>query len=207
MDTPSPSLPPASQPQQGSNTGKIIVIIVAILAGLCLVLCAVGVFVFRSFGQRVAQGVDTDPQDVSEQSAAIADFDVPAGFEAESSMHFLGFTFVLYQSQSLDSVIVLVQMPIQDQMTDANIRQMQDQMERQYGRSLRNLETIDEYDATIRGEPGKVIIQEGVNENGVTFRQMLVVFQGEGGLAMMSILGPADNWDQNAYDALVESIR
>jgi len=91
-------------------------------------------------------------------------------------------------------------------MTDATIQQMKEQMERQSNRQLENFEIVDEYDTTIRGEPGKVIIQEG-QSNGQDFRQMLVVFQGKGGLSMASIFGPKASWDQDEYDNFIQSIK
>jgi hypothetical protein len=103
-------------------------------------------------------------------------------------------------------VLVIFQMPTQMALTDANIQKMEEQMQNGPGQKLENYRMIDEYDATIRGKPGKVIIQEG-ETNAVAYRQMLVVFQGKGGLAMMSISGPANTWDQAAYDDLVKSIR
>lgn len=202
-----PTYPPAAQPQQKSNTTKIVIIVVAVIAGLCLVSCIAAVLIFGVFGSRVSQSVQSDPQDVSEQAAQIAEFDLPAGFEASTSMHLLGITFAMYEAPDINSAIVLIQMPIQGQISEANIRQLQEQMERQSGQQLRDLKLIDQYDTTIRGEPGQVFIQEGTNENGVTFRQMMVVFQGQGGLAMLSAFGPSANWDQAAYDQMIKSIR
>jgi hypothetical protein len=97
-------------------------------------------------------------------------------------------------------------MPTSMEMTDASIKQMEEQMQKQSGRRLENYRTVKEYDATIRGKPGKVIIQEGESD-GNAFRQMLVVFQGKSGLAMMSIFGPTNHWDQAAYDNMIKSIK
>jgi len=203
----SPSSQPVIQPDQGANTRKTVIIIAAVAAGLCLICCVAGIVIFGVFGQRLSQGVASDPQEVAAKSAEIASFDVPSGFEPQSSIQLLGFTFITYASPSTNSAIILAQMPVQGEISEANIRQMQDQMERQFGQQLRNLKQVDQYDTTIRGEPGQVIIQEGTSEEGTAFRQMLVIFQGKGGLAMMSIFGPSASWDQAAYDQLVESIR
>ncbi len=205
METPPYS--PAAQPQQKSNTTKIVLIVVAVIAGLCLLSCIAGVLLFSVFGARVSQSVESDPQDVTGQAAQVAEFDLPAGFTPQSSMHLLGITLVIYEAPDTSSAIVLLQMPIQGQISEANIRQLQEQMERQYGQRLRDLKIIDQYDKTIRGQPGQVIIQEGANETGVAFRQMLVIFQGQGGLAMLTVFGPSATWDQAAYDRMVDSIR
>lgn len=202
-----PSYPPAAQPQQKSNTTKIVIIVVAILAGLCLVSCIAGVLIFGVLGQRISQGIEADPQEVSEKSAEIAEFDLPPGFEPASSFHLLGVSAIVYQTADTSAAIVLLQIPVDGDLNDANIRQLQEQMESQYGQRLSNLKIIDQYETTIRGEPGQVVVQEGTSENGETYRQMAVIFQGQGGLAMLSAFGPASTWDQAAYDQMVESIR
>lgn len=207
METPSSSLPPAGQPEQKSNTTKIILIVTAAAIGLCLIACIVGVLIFRSLGTQVAESVDMDPQAVSGSAADIAEFDLPPGFEPQTSMNLLGFTFITYEATSRDSAIILLQMPVQDDLTPENIRQMREQLERQTSRTLRDLDTVDSYDLTIRGKPAQVILQEGISENGQTFRQMLVAFSGKGGLAMIAIFGPVDTWDQNVYDQMIQSIR
>jgi hypothetical protein len=197
---------PYGQPPAKSNTGKIIVIVVAVLAVLCLCACLVGVLFFRKVGSSVSQSLQTDPAGVTSAMSTIADFDLPAGFQPATSMSILGVTFGVYEASETQSVLVIFQMPTQMALTDANIQKMEEQMQNGPGQKLENYRMIDEYDATIRGKPGKVIIQEG-ETNAVAYRQMLVVFQGKGGLAMMSISGPANTWDQAAYDDLVKSIR
>ncbi|MBE0699163.1 MAG: hypothetical protein IH586_19760 [Anaerolineaceae bacterium] len=209
MDLPPVEIPPTAplgQAPAKSNTTKIIIIVVAVLAVLCLIACAVAFLFFRGVGQTVSNSVQSDPQEVSNASQKIASFDPPAGFSAGTSMSLLGVTFVIHEAKDIDSVLIIIQMPSSMEMNDATIQQMQEQMQRQSGRRLENYRTINEYDATIRGKPGKVIIQEG-DMNGNAFRQMLVIFEGKGGLAMMSILGPTSHWDQAAYDKMVNSIK
>ncbi len=209
MDTyppPTPSGEMPVQPPQKSNTTKIIIIVAAVLAGLCLVSCVVIFLLFRGIGQRVSQSVDSNPQDVASAGAQIATFSAPAEFEPQSSFSLLGMTFVIYEAKAEEQFLMIFQMPTSMEMTDANIRQMEEQMQRQTGRQLENYRTIDEYDATIRGQPGKVIIQEG-ESNGKPFRQMIAVFEGKGGLAMLTIIGPADNWNQDAYDQMIQSMQ
>lgn len=196
---------PAAQPEQKSNTTRIIVIVAAVAAGLCLISCVVVVILFLGIGRSVSNAVEVSPQEVSVAIEKIASIDIPATFQPGTSMDIMGMTFVFYESTDGQSALMIFQMPTAMELTDANIRQLEKQMERQSGRRLENFKTIEQYDATIRGEPGKVIIQEGTS-NGSSFRQMLVIFQGKGGLAMMSIMGPTSSWDQSTYDRLVKSI-
>lgn len=200
-----PSFGPPAQPEQKSNTGKIIVIVVAVVACLCLVSCAVGALLFQRIGSAVSGAVEMDPQEVSSAIDKVASIEVPANFKPGTSMDLLGMTFVLYEGTDGQSGMVVLQMPAAMELNDANIRQLEEQLERQSGRNLDNFKVIDQYDTTIRGEPGKVIVQEGTSE-GADFRQMLVIFQGRSGMAMLSILGPTSSWDQDAYDRMVQSI-
>jgi hypothetical protein len=177
-----------------------------VVAVLCLISCAVVLLLFRNFGQRVSQSVESDPQDVASATDKIASFSVPAGFEPQSSFSILGMTFVIYEASQKDAALVMFQMPTSMAMTEENIRQMEEQMQRQTGRRLQNFRTVEEYDATIRGKPGKVIIQEGESD-GKPFRQMLAVFEGKSGLAMLTIMGPTASWDQDAYDRMIESMK
>jgi hypothetical protein len=208
---PAQTIPPAAplgQPPAKSNTTKIIIIVVAVLAVLCLVACAVIAFFVRNVGQRVGQSVKSDPAAVNSATQQIASIDLPEGYTPTSSMNILGMTMVVYEGSNKNSALVLIQMPTTTELTEANIKQMEEQMQNQSGRRLQNYKVIKEYDATIRGKPGKVIIQEGESsDGGDTMRQMMVVFQGKSGLAMMMIIGPANQWDQSAYDAMVKSIK
>lgn len=209
MDLPPAQTPytvPPAHPQQKSNTTKIILIVVAVVVVLCLISCVVGGLLFARLGTSVSQSVESEPQDVASNIQKIADIDLPAGFTPGTSMSILGMTFVVYENSAANTALVVFQMPTAMELTDDNIRTLQEQMEKQSGRQLENYEIIDQYDTTIRGKPGKVIIQEGTSDS-AKFKQMLVVFQGKTGLAMMSIFGPSSSWDQAAYDQMVQSIQ
>lgn len=210
MELPPAQNPPVGQPlppaQPKSNTGKIVVIIVAAVAVLCLISCVVILLVTGKIGSSIAQTVDTSPADVAAAAEKIASIDLPPGFEPTTSMSLLGMTFAMYEAPNKNTALVVFQMPSYMEMNDANIQQMEEQMQQQSDRQLENMRIIKQTDATIRGKPGKIIIQEGSN-NGETFRQMLVVFEGKGGLAMIMVFGPKQGWQQAQYDRMVESIK
>jgi hypothetical protein len=91
---------------------------------------------------------------------------------------------------------------------DEIIPQMQDAIERNTGRNFSNMETIEQRDLTVRGAPASLTIQEGTDdEDNSRIRQLLLAFEGQNGTAMISVFGPADNWDQNVYEEMIRSIR
>jgi hypothetical protein len=201
-----PVAPYGQNPPPKNNNAKTIIIVIGIVAFFCLFACGLITFVALRGASSFTRGIRTNPAQVILKADDIAEFEVPAGFNPASSIDILGLTFVVYENPGNNSAMVVLQMPSRMELTDATIQQMEDQMQNQSGRRLTNVETIDEYETTIRGKPAKVIVQEG-EVNNQTFRQMLVVFEGKSGLAMIAITGPADSWDQAAYDDFVESIK
>jgi hypothetical protein len=208
MENQSVPVPPYGQtpPPPKKSNAKTIIIVVGIVAVFCLFACGLISFMVLRGANTISRGIRTNPAQVILKANEIAVYEPPAGFEPANSFELLGLTFVVYENPGNNSAMVVLQMPSQMELTDATIQQMEDQMQNQTGRRLTNVETIDEYETTIRGKPAKVVVQEG-EANNQTFRQMLVVFQGKSGLAMIAITGPVDSWDQAAYDDFVDSIK
>lgn len=187
---------------------KIILAVVAGILVMCLIACVVGFLAFQRMGQTVMESAAQDPQEAAARAEDIADFTPPPGFTAETGIEILGISMVFFNDPAKpDTVIILMQMPITGELTDTTFDSMREAMERQSGRRLRNVQTIEDRAVTIRGEPARVVVQEGENSDGRPYRQMLAAFQGEDGLALLTIAGPTTEWDQAAFDQSVESIR
>ena len=193
------------------NTKIILGVVVGLLV-LCLIACGVGVLGFglfsRNVAQTVSQNVKNDPAAAEQTAQKIATIDIPAGFQAGTSMNILGISMVVYEnSANNNQSIFLLQMPTGGEINDTTIQQMQQAMERQTNRSVTNMKTVDSRTVTIRDKPAQIIIQEGVNNENQPYRSEMVAFQGNGGLAMLVISGPTASWDQTAYDKMVNTIR
>jgi hypothetical protein len=52
-----------------------------------------------------------------------------------------------------------------------------------------------------------VTIYEGTDNSGDSIRELITVFPGKGGTAMLMIMGSPDHWDQEEIDAFLGSIR
>jgi hypothetical protein len=191
-----------------SKNTKIIIGVVAGLLVLCLIACGVGVLALGWFGNRVASSVKEDPAGAASAAAQIADIPLPAGYQADASMEILGIKFITFKNLSDEkAMMMLAQVPDSGQSGSLDVNQIQKAMQQQSGQNLSGLKTIDSRTATVRGQPASVLIQEGENANNETFRQMIVTFQGKGGLALLTVFGPSQSWDQSAYDQMIESIQ
>ena len=190
---------------------KIIIGVLAGLLGLCLIAC-VAVFLFlRVAGPRVAQTIEksvvSEPGNVPATASEIADFSLPAGYSPLTSINLLGIKMAMYDGGGADHFLAILQLPNQGEINDTSIQEMEQALSQGSSRNLSNLNTVNQQDLTIRGQPAKLIVQEGTNSDGSSFRQVLVAFQGKGGPALMAVMGPTAGWDQAQVDSLVQSIR
>lgn len=191
-----------------SRQTKIIIGVVAGFLVLCLAICVVGGVFTSILGRNISTDMKPDPEKAAQTAGEIADFTPPDGFQPMSGFTILGYTVVVYDNGSEASdILMLMQMPRLTEIDDATIQQMQQAIERESGSSMNNMRIVETRDMTIRGKPARVIIQEGTSgENAVSVRQMMVAFQGKGGVAMLVITTPASQWNQASFDQMVESI-
>ena len=89
--------------QAGSNNNKRIWI--GLGAALLFCLCAVGVaaFLFMRVGQQVMKGTKTDPVEASKAAHAIADYELPEGYQERVAMNFLVYSMVMIGPDSSNS--------------------------------------------------------------------------------------------------------
>jgi hypothetical protein len=177
-------------------------------------LCAVGVavFLFARMGQQFREGMKTDPQGAAEAAHAIADYELPTGYQEQISMDFFVYTMVMIAPDSTPSsdptagpMIMLAQF----QMA-TNQQQMQEQMrrsfEQQTGRRGLTMEVVEVKKMTIRGQEVDVTTLEGTDDKGLVLRELVTTFPGKDGTALLMIIGPAQFWDTDEIDQFVESI-
>ena len=177
-------------------------------------LCAVGVavLVFMRMGQQFKEGVKTDPQAASEAAHAIADYELPPGYEEKIAMDFFVYTMVMMgpeASTTPSSAARPMIMLAQFQMA-TNQQQMEEQMrrsfEQQSGWRGLKMKVVDVKKMTLRGKEVDVTTFEGTDDNGFVMRQVLATFPGKDGTALLMIMGPAQTWDKEELDQFVESI-
>ncbi|HSB01035.1 MAG TPA: hypothetical protein VLE49_10325 [Anaerolineales bacterium] len=181
---------------------------------LLFCICAIGVavFVFGRVGQQVKQGMKTDPEGAAKASHAIADYELPPGYQEQMAMDLFIYTMVFIgpestgsSSSSAQPLIMLAQFKAgaDQQQMEQQIRQSFEQQSGQRGFTMKIVETRK---MTIRGQEVEVITYEGTNGSGDVMRQLITTFPGKGGTAMLMIMGDPQHWDKEELDKFVESI-
>jgi len=194
------------------NNNKWIWIGLGAAALFCLCAVVAAVLVFMRIGQQFREGMKTDPQGASEAAHAIADYELPEGYEEKVAMDFFVYTMVMMGPETSNTpssagkpMIMLAQF----QMA-TNQQQMEEQMrrsfEQQSGRRGLHMEVVEVKKMTIRGEEVEVATFEGTDDEGYVFRQVLTTFPGKDGTALLMIIGPAQTWDKEEIDQFIESI-
>lgn len=178
----------------------------------CLCAAAVTVFLLARVGQKVKEGVKTDPKAAAEAAHAIADYELPPGYQEQISMNFFIYSMVLIDADAPGSVtstgkpiIMLAQF-----QAGTDQKQMEEQIrksfQQQSGQSGTSMKVVETKTMTIRGVEAEVIIYEGADEQGSMTRQLITTFPGKNGTAMLMVMGEPQNWDQEEIDTFIESI-
>lgn len=198
--------------EANKNNNKWIWIGLGAAALFCLCAVAVAVFVFMRMGQQFREGMKTDPQGASEAAHAIADYELPGGYQEQVAMDFFAYSMVMIAPESTSSpafaakpMILLAQFQIA-----TNRQQMEEQMrrsfEQQSGRRGLTMKIVEVKKMTIRGEEVEVTTLEGADDSGFVMRQLVTTFPGKDGTAMLMIMGSAQTWDKEEIDQFIESI-
>lgn len=193
-----------------SNKSRNIWIAVGVVGALCLAACVVAYFLIRQVGTQFGEAFKTDPADIAVVSDKIAQYDLPSGYKAQVAMSIMMYDMVIIGPSSPGSnsmMIMLMQFNgdvgmTQEQMQE-QVRQSFEQQSGQRGAPMTVVETRQE---TIRGEQVTVTVSEGTAE-GVTMRQWMTIFQGNGGLTVLMIQGSTSDWDEEAVINFIHSIR
>jgi hypothetical protein len=157
----------------------------------------------------VADPFTTDANKVATVAGTIADFTAPQGYAPEYAAQLAGYTLVAYNPGDGHSHLMLLQAPPEVSVDqDSLIRQLHE-MEPQPRTHNRppEMTVVGESQLTVRGQSVTFVIAEGVNSDNHTYRQMLGLFQGKGGLTLLAISEPVTRWDQTAVEAFISSIR
>lgn len=193
-----------------TNKNRNIWIAVAVVGVLCLVACGVAFLVFRQIGTQVGESIKTDPADMAAVSDKIADYDMPPGYKAQVSMSLFVYDMVMIgpsQTGSSSMTIMLMQFNNGAGLDQAQMEeQMRQAFEQQGGQPGMQMKVVETREETIRGEQVPVTISEGTNQ-GITLRQWMTVFKGNGGPTVLMIQGSTSDWDEDMVLNFIHSIR
>lgn len=212
-NAPGPYAPQTPPPKGGGST---IWLVLGIGCGLVLLLCCGG-GVALFFVGKSAFNITQDPAEVSRQSNAIADFNVPEGFKPEMAMSmkvpFTGQTImnmVGYSAPNQEGGLFVAEA---GQFAGADPEQMRAQMEnsmQQQGRQVKQLRVIESRDVEveIRGKPAKFRIQKAEDtQSKQEYIQVQGTFEGKGGPALLVGQLKADDFTEDDAEKLVRSIK
>lgn len=197
--------------EAGRNNNRRIWIGLGAAALFCLCAVVVAGYLFLQMGRQFQKGVKTDPEGASEAAHAIADYELPPGYQERMSMNFLVYSFVMIGPDSPGTttgpLIMLAQFDPMGTSPEQMEQQIRRSFEQQSGRRGMNMQLVKVEKMTLRGEEVEVTTYEGTDESGVVIRQLITSFPGKDGTAMLMIMGPAEAWDQDAIDDFIKSIR
>ncbi|MDD5467574.1 MAG: hypothetical protein PHS96_07190 [Anaerolineales bacterium] len=148
--------------------------------------------------------VVTETNLVTQAASRIADFDLPAGYNAEFSASLSGYTAASFRPDNGNSHLYLIQ---SEKGADGEkLTQMLAQLAPGSTDPQTRMTVIETRPITVRGQEATLIISEGVNSEGETYRQVTVAFQGKGGPALLVLSEPVESWNQESVDAFLASI-
>ncbi len=186
-------------------------IVLRIVIGMLLVCLVGGVAAFAlagSVARAFASEWQSNPTQVAAVASGIADYDQPTGFGNAFARQASGFSFVTYTGDDGHSHIYLFQLPAFIILDQAELERQAQQatQPRSHNRPPR-METVDRRQAIVRGQEITLTVREGVNSDGLAYREMSGMFQGKSGQALVTITGLIKTWDQAKADAFLASIR
>ena len=173
------------------NKFLLIAIATALLVGLSA--CTPGV------------ALNSEAEKISKAASDIADFNLPAGYTSEFTAQLGEYTAVAYNPGDGHSHLYLIQ---SEKETDREkLAQILTDLAPGTSDPNTRLSVVENRAATVRGQAATIVISDGVNHDGDTYRQITVAFQGKGGPALLVFSEPAERWDQSTVDALIASIQ
>ena len=172
------------------NIFSKILIALALLTGLSA--CASG------------DSINTESEKVTSAAAEIADFDLPMGYSADFTAQLMGYTVAAYNPGDGHSHLYLIQSA--DEADGEKLASMLEEVVPGSSDPQTRMTVIETRPVTVRGLETTLVISEGTNGEGDSYRQAAVAFQGEGGPALLVFSEPTTRWDQATIDALLASI-
>lgn len=183
------------------------IILGVVLGLLCLCLVIAGVVMFTQGSKLLQQSMNQDPAKTTRVAESIADFELPAQYQASYSMSLFGMNVAAFQNEAKEMNIVLFQFPENSGMTPEQMEtQMRETMSGQLGPNTK-LEKISQQEVVIRGQPAILTTYEGNASDGTQIKQVIGAFQGKSGTAFLMVVGNQSDWDQQGFEEFIASLR
>ena len=148
--------------------------------------------------------INTDGEQVTSTAAEIADFDLPAGYKADFSASLMGYSVAAFNPGDGHSHLYLIQST--DEADGEKLASMLDEVAPGSSDPQTRMRVVETRPVTVGGHETTLVISEGTNGEGESYRQASVAFPGQGGPALLVFSEPTSRWNQATVDALLASI-
>lgn len=146
-----------------------------------------------------------DSEHVAKLASKIADFELPKGYVSEFSAEMAGYTLATYKGTSAPSHLYLIQ---SEKETDGEeLERMLTQLAPGSSNPDTRMTVIENRPVTVRGQEVTLVISDGVNHEGDSYRQAVVAFEGKGGPALLVFSESLDLWNDETVGAFLASIQ
>lgn len=149
--------------------------------------------------------VTNDSQHVEKLASKIADFELPAGYVSEFSTEMAGYTLAMYKGTSDPSHLYLIQS--EKEADGEELERMLTQLAPGSSDPNTRMTVIENRPISVRGQDVTLVISDGVNHEGESYRQATVAFQGKGGPALLVLSESLELWDDESVGAFLASIQ
>jgi len=186
---------------------KVIIAIVSVLFMTCMCCSGFGLWSAWSLSRLFV----SEPAEVKELSAEIADYTLPPGYSEIVGMRMLGSAMIAISRDQVDPddmLIMLMSSPGGADVDQALLeKQLAAGLRQQF--SMQGLElTLDKIETrTINGEEVALTYRKGEDTFDTPYRQMSALFNSNKGTVFILVQGTEAGWDQEALDSFLDSIR
>lgn len=147
----------------------------------------------------------TDSDRVNAAATRIAEFDLPQDYQTDYVVDIGSYTIAAYKSDDEQSHLAFVEVPAgvipDDEVIEGHVFGGWFNHSQERATVLRTEQRI------VRDQPATLTISERRNGEGQLYRSAYMVFEGQGGQAVLVINQPAFQWDEAAINAFIASIR
>ncbi|RPI86297.1 MAG: hypothetical protein EHM41_08960, partial [Chloroflexi bacterium] len=155
-----------------NNTGKIFIGCTTVLIVSCLVLAVAGVVLFRSTGWVLGKVLKSDTESIADISESIAEYDLPSDFNDSYAARAAGFSYVAFTGDDNHSHIYLFQLPSYIDIDQEDLIRQAQQASGKDDYVRVSSKVVDEIPGMIAGQEVTLLVSEGVNHDGKTFREV-----------------------------------
>jgi hypothetical protein len=193
------------QPKRGMSTGtKVLLIVGSVFGVLAVLCCGFGFYIYN----RITKSVTDDPAKIAAIRQEIVTINIPAGFAPAHGMDLGIWRMKMKMAAYMRQAEVLMLMEIPGVASDEEMRkQMEEAFEKQGQKQDVKVQQRDVRKITIDGKEYPFEFSQGVQgENEQAMRQVIGVFPGRGGTAILMYMAPERDWDEEEVMTMLRSI-